>query len=51
MLAFAGACVASSANGFLIKSYPFGIIEAAWALVALQHFFTARNAPVGGPRS
>jgi hypothetical protein len=38
ILLFAIACAASSAYGFLIESYPFGVIEALWALVALQRF-------------
>lgn len=34
--AFAGACAASSAYGFLIGSIPFGLAEAVWAVVALR---------------
>lgn len=34
--AFAAACAASSAYGFLIGSIPFGLAEAVWAVVALR---------------
>jgi len=36
---FAVACIASSAYGFMLGSYPFGIIEAVWSLVAFQRYF------------
>jgi uncharacterized RDD family membrane protein YckC len=35
VLAFAGACVLASVYGFLQGAWPFGIIEAIWAGVAL----------------
>jgi hypothetical protein len=34
VLAFAGACVLASIYGFLQGAWPFGIIEAIWAVVA-----------------
>jgi hypothetical protein len=34
VLAFAAACVASSAYGFLQGAWPFGVVEAIWAAVA-----------------
>lgn len=34
-LLFAAACVAASAYGFLSGAWPFGLVEAVWALVAL----------------
>jgi len=34
-LAFAAACVLGSAYGFLQGSWPFGLLEAIWSLVAL----------------
>jgi hypothetical protein len=34
-LAFAFACALGSAYGFLQGAWPFGIVEAVWALVAL----------------
>jgi hypothetical protein len=38
-LAFAGACVAGSAYGFLQGAWPFGVVEAIWALVALRKWW------------
>ncbi len=34
-LAFAGACAAGSVYGFLQGAWPFGLVEAVWAVVAL----------------
>ena len=33
---FAGACALGSAYGFLQGAWPFGIVEAIWAVVALD---------------
>ncbi|HEV3195185.1 MAG TPA: hypothetical protein VGZ06_03530 [Candidatus Cybelea sp.] len=38
ILAFAGACVLGSIYGFLQGAWPFGIIEAIWAIVALHRW-------------
>jgi hypothetical protein len=38
VLAFSGACAASSAYGFLQGAWPFGVVEIVWALVALQRW-------------
>jgi hypothetical protein len=35
ILAFAGACAAGSAYGFLQGAWPFGLVEAIWAGVAV----------------
>ena len=35
VLAFAGACVASAVYGFLQGAWPFGLVEAIWAGVAV----------------
>lgn len=35
-LAFAGACALGSVYGFLQGAWPFGIVEAVWAVVALR---------------
>lgn len=35
VLAFAGACLASSAYGFLQGAWPFGVVELVWSGVAL----------------
>ena len=41
ILAFAAACVLGSVYGFLQGAWPFGIIEAIWAVVAFQRWRTA----------
>jgi uncharacterized membrane protein len=38
ILAFACGCVLSSAYGFLAGTWPFGVVEAIWALVALNRY-------------
>lgn len=38
VLAFAGACVLGSIYGFLQGAWPFGLIEAIWAVVALRRW-------------
>lgn len=38
ILAFAGACLAASAYGFLQGAWPFGVVEAIWAAVAFQRW-------------
>jgi hypothetical protein len=38
ILAFAAACALGSLYGFLQGAWPFGIIEAVWALVALRRW-------------
>lgn len=38
VLAFAGACLAASAYGFLSGAWPFGIVEFVWCGVALRRF-------------
>lgn len=43
ILAFAGACGLGSAYGFLQGAWPFGVVEAIWALVALRRWVRARN--------
>jgi hypothetical protein len=48
VLAFAGACVAGSAYGFLQGAWPFGLVEAVWALVALRRWQTL--APAGSAK-
>jgi hypothetical protein len=36
ILAFAGACALGSIYGFLQGAWPFGLVEAIWAVVALR---------------
>jgi hypothetical protein len=38
-LGFAGACVLGSIYGFLQGAWPFGLVEAVWAAVALRRWF------------
>ena len=40
VLAFAGACALGSAYGFLQGAWPFGLVEAIWAVVALKRWLT-----------
>jgi hypothetical protein len=35
-LAFAASCALGSAYGFLQGAWPFGLVEAVWAIVALD---------------
>jgi hypothetical protein len=39
ILAFAGACVLGSIYGFLQGAWPFGVVEAVWALVAVRRWW------------
>jgi hypothetical protein len=38
VLAFAAACVLASIYGFLQGAWPFGVVEAVWAFVALKRW-------------
>jgi hypothetical protein len=38
ILAFAGACGLASLYGFLQGAWPFGLVEAIWALIAVQRW-------------
>ena len=38
ILGFAASCALGSAYGFLQGAWPFGVVEAVWALVALQRW-------------
>jgi len=42
ILAFAGACALASAYGFLQGAWPFGLVEAAWTLVAVSRWLKRR---------
>jgi hypothetical protein len=43
ILAFALACGLGSVYGFLQGAWPFGIVEAIWAFVALRRWHVAVN--------
>ena len=40
--AFAVGCALSSSYGFLAGTWPFGVVEAIWSLVALRRYFATR---------
>ena len=44
LLGFAGACLASSAYGFLQGAWPFGLVELIWSGVALRRWWERRQA-------
>jgi hypothetical protein len=37
-LAFACGCLLSSAYGFLAGTWPFGVVEAIWSLIAVRRY-------------
>jgi len=41
VLAFAAGCLLSSAYGFLSGAWPFGVVECAWAGIALRRWRSA----------
>ena len=44
--AFAFGCVLSSVYGFLSGAWPFGVVEAVWAVVAGRRFLGSRDQAV-----
>jgi hypothetical protein len=50
ILAFAGACALASIYGFLQGAWPFGVVEAIWAAVAV-HRWRSRMLPKTRARS
>ncbi len=47
--AFGLACIAASAYGWLAGTWPFGVVEGIWALIALRRWWLARR--LSGPRA
>ena len=43
ILAFALSCGLGSAYGFLVRAWPFGLVEAVWSLVALRRWILTRR--------
>jgi hypothetical protein len=43
VLAFAGSCLLGSAYGFLQGAWPFGLVEAIWAVVAARRWWNQRK--------
>ena len=45
LLAFALGCALSSSYGFLTRTWPFGVVEAIWSLIAVRRYqWTMSNA-------
>ena len=55
VLAFAVACLASSAYGFLQGAWPFGVVELIWSAVAVRRWWLRRRpvqpSPAADPSS
>jgi hypothetical protein len=45
ILAFALGCAMSSVYGFLAGTWPFGVVEAVWCVIALHRYRTTRVRP------
>jgi hypothetical protein len=43
VIAFAAACALGSIYGFLQGAWPFGLVEAVWAVVALRRWIARRR--------
>ena len=43
ILAFAGSCLLGSIYGFLQGAWPFGLVEAVWAVVAVRRWWVMRK--------
>jgi hypothetical protein len=43
VLAFAAACLLASVYGFLQGAWPFGVVEALWAAIAVQRWRRLRS--------
>lgn len=48
VLAFAVGCALSSAYGFLAGTWPFGVVEATWSVVAVHRYARRVRASQGG---
>jgi hypothetical protein len=46
ILGFAAACALGSTYGFLQGAWPFGIVEAIWAVVALRRWWLGATSKV-----
>jgi hypothetical protein len=45
VLTFAGACLLGSSYGFLQGAWPFGVVEAIWAVIAARRWWQLRPGP------
>jgi hypothetical protein len=50
ILIFALACATSSVYGWLAGTWPFGVVEGIWALVAARRWYRQRNRPIPLPQ-
>jgi hypothetical protein len=50
VLAFAVGCALSSSFGFASGTWPFGVVEAIWCLIALDRFYRRPPATAVNPR-
>ncbi len=48
VFAFGCGCVLASAYGFASGAWPFGAVEAIWALIAFARFARVQSAPCPG---
>jgi hypothetical protein len=48
VLAFAFSCALGSTYGFLQGAWPFGLVEAVWATVAVRRWWLKRNLKPSG---
>jgi hypothetical protein len=46
VLAFACGCALSSSYGFLAGTWPFGVVEAIWTVIALRRYRDLRNSDI-----
>jgi hypothetical protein len=44
ILGFVAGCLASSAYGFLAGTWPFGVVETLWAMIALRRYLVHHGA-------
>lgn len=49
ILAFASGCVLASLYGFISGAWPFDVVEAIWAAVAIHRYRRFVNPPRGSP--
>lgn len=50
VLAFAVGCALSSSYGFLAGAWPFGVVEAIWAFIAVRRYRRTATSSHGGGR-
>jgi hypothetical protein len=43
VLAFAGACGLASIYGFLAGTWPFGLVESVWGVIAFRRWWRRKN--------